>query len=215
VNAQGQIVPGVITVEDLRWESPISESFGAGYDAPLNRVIVGRQHSGDENGATSYATGIVKFNGYPTKVINYTTTTTRAESGGWNWFKTAANQVITGRHHMGDENGNTYYAMGIISCDVTSTPTPRFRVVLRMHPEEANFPMAPLDFIRLSRFRRHNPGYSDDGYNKLTNSFQNNNDHSAEYYDIPVSIINLIICPARITTCVHAMKRALVLVKCS
>lgn len=190
INPQGQIVPGVITVADVRWENSLSESFGAGYDAPVNRVIVGREHTGDENGSTRYATGVVKFNGFPTKMINYTTTTTRKESGGWNWFRTAYDQVLTGRHHMGDENGNTYYGMGTISCDVAGAPQGRFRVVLLMHPEEVNFPMAPMDFIHLSRFRRHNAGASDDGFNKLTNSFLNNNDHTPEYYDIPVSIIN-------------------------
>jgi hypothetical protein len=190
IDAQGQPVAGVITVEDVRWEGGISESYGAGYDAAVNRVIVGRQHSGDENGGTSYATGVVKFNGYPTKVINYNTTTTKAESGGWNWFRTVYNQVVTGRHHMGDENGNTYYSMGTISCDVTTPPADRFRVVVLLHPTEDNFPMNPLDFIRLSRFRQHNEGASDDGFNKNTNRFENNNDHSLPYYDIPVYTIN-------------------------
>lgn len=190
INAQGQPVAGIITVEDVKWGSGLYEADGKGYDAVLNRVIVGRQHSGDENGITWYATGVVKFNGYPTKVINYNTTTTKIESGGWNWFRTVYNQVVTGRHHMGDENGNTYYSMGTISCDVTVPPVDRFRVVLLMHPDEDNFPMNPLDFIRLSRFRRHNQGASDDGFNKNTNRFENNNDHYLQYYDIPVYTVN-------------------------
>ncbi len=190
IDAQGQTVAGVITVEDVRWETGISESAGNGFDAAVNRVVVGRQHSGDENGTTWYATGVVKFNGYPTKVFNYNTTTTKKESGGWNWFQTVYNQVVTGRHHMGDENGNTYYAMGTISCDVTTPPADRFRVVLLLHPSESNFPMNPLDFIRLSRYRMHHGGGSDDGFNKNTNRFENNNDHGLEYYDIPVYTIN-------------------------
>lgn len=197
IDAQGLPVTGSITVEDVRWEYCFNESVPSpspltrsGFDAPVNRVIVGRQHSGDENGITCYATGVVKFNGFPTKVINYNTTTTKKESGGWNWFRTVYNQVVTGRHHMGDENGNTYYAMGTISCDVTSAPVNRFRVVVSLHPDENYYPMNPLDFMRLSRFRMHHGGETDDGFNKNVNNFLNNNDHSLEYYDIPVFTIN-------------------------
>ena len=50
--------------------------------------------------------------------------------------------------------------------------------------------MNPTDFITLSRFRRHNGGSSDDGYNKNNNGFVNGNSHSAEYYNIPVNTIN-------------------------
>lgn len=190
IDAQGYPVQGTITVEDVRWEKNVDESYGAGYDAAVNRVIVGRQHAGDENGITKYATGIVKFNGFPTKVINYNTTTTKPESGGWNWFRTVYNQVVTGRHHMGDENGNTYYSMGTISCDVTAPPADRFRVVLLLESTEDNYPMNPMDFIRLSRFRRHNSNSSDDGFSRTTNRFENNNDHTLQYYDIPVYTIN-------------------------
>lgn len=67
--------------------------------APINRVVVGRQHLGDENGSTKYATAVVKFNGHPTEIKNYAVSETRKESGGWNWFKTSEKQVLTGRHH--------------------------------------------------------------------------------------------------------------------
>jgi len=190
VDPQGRIVIGTITIEDIKWENALQESSGKGYDAPLNRVIVGRQHSGDENGTTQYATGIIKFNGHATEIINYTTSEAKSEAGGWNWFRTDANQILTGRHHFGDENGNTYYCMGTVSCDVTAKPQERFKVMVRLHPGEDNFPMNTLDFIRLSRFRRHNANGSDDGYNKNTGQFVNNNDHTSEYYNIPVSVIN-------------------------
>jgi hypothetical protein len=190
IDPQGRIVIGEITITDIRWEKALEESSGKGYDAPLNRVIVGRQHTGDENTSTQYATAIIKFNGHATEIINYTTSEAKTERGGWNWFKTGANQVVTGRHHFGDENGNTYYCMGTVSCDITVKPKERFKVVVKLHPDENDFPMNTLDFIRLSRFRRHNANGSDDGYNKNTGQFVNNNDHGSEYYNIPVSVIN-------------------------
>lgn len=190
VNSSGQIVMGNITIEDLRWDGGFVESSGMGYDAPVNRVIVGRKHSGDENGTTQYCTAIVKFNGYATTVKDYAVSETRKESGGWNWFRTSSNQVVTGRHHFGDENGNTYYSMGTISCDNTPKPQEKFKVIVSLHPDEKYFPMNPQDFITLSRFRKHRGGNSDDGYNKITNSFVNGNSHGAEYYNIPVGVIN-------------------------
>ena len=190
INPKGEIVAGNITIEDIRWHSAIGESFGGGFDAPQNRVIIGRKHQGDENAETTYATGIVKFNGHLTEIKGYTVSETRKESGGWNWFRTANNQVMTGRHHYGDENGNTYYCMGTISCDKTEKAEDKFKIIVSLHPGEGYYPMNPSDFIVLSRFRKHNEGGSDDGYNKSTNRFENNNDHSAQYYNIPVNIIN-------------------------
>lgn len=190
INPHGEIVVGNITIEDIQWDSEFSESSGMGYDAPVNRVIVGRQHIGDENGKTKYATAIVKFNGNPTEIKDYSISETRKESGGWNWFKTTEQKVLTGRHHFGDENGNTYYSFGVISCDITPHPQNKFEIVIALHPNEKYYPMNPMDFITLSRFRKHHEGASDDGYNKETNSFVNGNSHDANYYNIPVDIIN-------------------------
>lgn len=190
INSQGEVIVGSITIEDIEWDVEFCESSGMGYDAPKNRVVVGRQHLGDENGSTKYATAVVKFNGHPTEIRNYAVSETRKESGGWNWFKTSEEQVLTGRHHFGDENGNTYYSVGIISCDITKRPQDKFEVVLALHPKDKWFPMTPTDFITLSRFRRHNEGSSDDGYNKNTKGFVNGNSHGAEYYNILVNTIN-------------------------
>jgi len=188
----GKTVVGKITVEDVQWETfSKAESNGLMYDAPVGRVIVGRKHSGDENGETRYATGVVKFNGHPTEIRNYAISEAKTEAGGWNWFVAPSDAVITGRHHYGDENGNTYYCYGKIYCDTTAKKETRFRVVVAMHSEERHMPMRPDDFIVLSRFRRHNDGADDDGYNKDTQEFVvGNNDHTAPYYNIPVSIIN-------------------------
>ncbi len=190
INSKGEIVIGSITIEDIKWDTEFEESSGMGYDAPVNRVIVGRQHLGDENGKTKYATAIIKFNGHPTEIKDYAASETRKESGGWNWFKTSEKQVLTGRHHFGDENGNTYYCIGTISCDISNKPQDKFEIIVALHPRDKCFPMNPTDFITLSRFRRHNEGSSDDGYNKNTNGFVNGDSHGTEYYNIPVNTIN-------------------------
>ena len=190
INSKGEVIIGSITIEDIEWDTEFNESSGMGYDAPINRIVVGRQHLGDENGKTKYATAVIKFNGHPAEIKKYAVSETRKESGGWNWFKTSEKQVLTGRHHFGDENGNTYYSVGTISCDITNKPQDKFEVILALHPKDKWFPMNPTDFITLSRFRRHNGGSSDDGYNKNNNGFVNGNSHSAEYYNIPVNTIN-------------------------
>ena len=64
VDENGNIVSRTITVENVLWSPAIKESDSSYISA--NRVIVGRQHNGNENGDTKYATAIVKFNGVST-----------------------------------------------------------------------------------------------------------------------------------------------------
>lgn len=118
VDEDGNAVVGTITVEDVQWSSSVKESSSA-YNAPANRVIVGRQHSGDENGDTQYATAIVKFNGEATVVEEIKSSNAVKESSG-TWFKTDSRSVITGRHHNGDENGETIYYSGVIATEPES-----------------------------------------------------------------------------------------------
>jgi len=190
VNSKGEIVVGNITVEDIQWDKALHEDEGRGYDAPLNRVIVGRKHQGDETDMTQYATAVVKFNGFPTEVRNYTASEARKESGGWNWFTTLEDEIITGRHHFGDENGNTYYCYGKLYCDITEKVQDKIKVVVALHSDEKYYPMNPTDFITLSRFRKHVEGGADYGYNKNSNEFVEGNSHNNEYYNIPTDVLN-------------------------
>jgi len=82
VDSNGNLISGTITVEDVRWETSFKESSGSGYDALSGRVIVGRQHSGDENGQTKYATAIVKFNAQSTTLGNGINSSSIKESSG-------------------------------------------------------------------------------------------------------------------------------------
>ena len=110
VGKAGNILNAIITIENVHWENYFSESSGEGYNAPADRVIVGREHIGDENGQTRYATAVVKYNGHTTIIKDYTVSEARKESSGY-LFQSGISQVMTGRHHYGDENGNTYCAM--------------------------------------------------------------------------------------------------------
>lgn len=118
IDSKGNVVSGTITIEDVKWDRSIKES-AEGYNAPTNRVIVGRQHDGDENGQTKYATAIVKFNGKPTYVNNTVISQAIKESAGV-WFKSSEREVITGRQHLGDENKNTFYYTGVITTQESS-----------------------------------------------------------------------------------------------
>ena len=59
-----------------------------------------------------------------------------------------------------------------------------------LHPQEKYFPMNPIDFIFLSRFRHHIGWGRDYGYNKVLNEWIKTDEKSPEYYDIPLDIIN-------------------------
>ncbi len=189
VSANGEVIADAdITVQNVTWVEYEKESTGEGYDAPYGKVIVGRRHSGDENGGTAYAIGDVFYNGHPTYIDNYHISAPKKESDGI-WFKVTNDSVITARHHYGDENGTTYYGMGTIVCDEPVKPDKKIVLHVKMHSEDPYFPMHPVDYIRLSRLRRHVKGGADYGYNKNTRTFVEGDSHSSVYYDIPLDVI--------------------------
>lgn len=189
ISVNGEVIEDAdITVQNVTWVEYEKESTGEGYDAPYGKVIVGRRHSGDENGGTAYAIGDVFYNGHPTYISNYHISAPKKESDGV-WFKVNDDSVITARHHYGDENGTTYYGFGTIVCDEPAKPDEKIVLHVKMHSEDPYFPMHPVDYIRLSRLRRHVKGGTDYGYNKNTNTFVKGDSHSSEYYDIPLSVI--------------------------
>lgn len=130
VDENGNLVAGTITVEDIKWDAFIKESSGNGYDAPAGRIIVGRQHRGDENGQTRYATALIKIDGKSIILEEGITSSSIKESSGI-WFKTDANRVMTGRHHRGDENGQTYYtAAKVVVANSSTEPAPEGTIII-------------------------------------------------------------------------------------
>lgn len=190
IDNTGQPIEATITVEDGIWSNWFKESSGAGFTASAGRVIIGREHQGDENGNTRYLTGVVKFNGKPTQITNVVNAGPFKESSGI-FYTTNPQQVIISRIHQKDENGNTTYQAGTIVFNYQNPNANSFRVVVRLHPTEEYFPMNPLDFIKKSRFRHMVGLGSDGGYDKTLPGWRNsNNDHTPQFYDIPVSTIN-------------------------
>lgn len=66
----------------------------------------------------------------------------------------------------------------------------KFAPIVLLHPEDTHFPMHPLEFISVSRFRHHISWGQDFGYNKVAQEWIRINERSPEYYDIPLKVIN-------------------------
>ncbi|MET8050207.1 hypothetical protein ABZU75_21670 [Streptosporangium sp. NPDC005286] len=94
------------------WFGYMKES-NSNFSAPLDQVIVGRRHYGDENGATEYKTGALYLQGRQVRITNRTWTSAYTESG--HTTQAGFNQVMTGRNHSGDENGKTQYQYGTVT----------------------------------------------------------------------------------------------------
>lgn len=74
--------------------------------------------------------------------------------------------------------------------DLTPAQIASFAPIVRLHPNEAYMPMDPMLFVQLSRFRHHRSLQSDQGFNKVTGVWDTTDSHAAQYYDIPVAVVN-------------------------
>ncbi|WP_432926462.1 hypothetical protein ACQPZZ_35955 [Microbispora sp. CA-135349] len=86
---------------------PVWESTGIQVTCPPNQVLTGRSHSGDERGQTIYYCSRILINGEQVEVHSGDWTTPQRESR--SDYSAPNNQVIVGRWHQGDENGDTRY----------------------------------------------------------------------------------------------------------
>lgn len=133
IDANGNTVAGNIEVVDQEWSDYRPEPNGGYVDNPqfywafTNRVLTGRQHTGDENGNTRYKSAAIKFNGA------YCSVNCNENNGGGNSIQIALEayysnytsptfQVFLGRCHNGDENGATGYITGTIYKSSGFTP---------------------------------------------------------------------------------------------
>lgn len=93
---------------EMAWSLNQNESDHA-YDCPPNTVMTGREHIGDENGATRYECAKLKDDwGNDIQVIPGE----RIDAGDFEGsnFECPENQVLVHRGHRGDtESGNVYY----------------------------------------------------------------------------------------------------------
>ncbi|MEV7010157.1 hypothetical protein [Streptosporangium sp. NPDC051022] len=96
------------------WSAGQKESRSL-YVAPTDQALVGRWHSGDENGATKYLAGMFFWQG---KQIHFSSPDWSGyyKESGHSW-RAGTNQVMTGRQHSGDENGATRYQYATVTIE--------------------------------------------------------------------------------------------------
>lgn len=87
-----------------------SSSF---YPAPNDQALVGRWHSGDENGYTKYLAGMFFWQGKQVRFSSPNWSGALKESG--HSWRAGAGQVMVGRQHSGDENGYTRYQYATVT----------------------------------------------------------------------------------------------------
>ncbi len=189
IDWQGNRLPGEVTIEDYQWSKSIPENQGTGFDAPVNRVVVGREHYGDETRPTIYRTAVVKYNGHPTYISNYNISEIQREND--SDFQSGPREVVTGRQHYGDENGFTFFQYGMIYAHPHLEPNPLpFDLVVSLHANEENFPMSAFDFAVVSRLRRHQELGEDMGFDKTLDKYVVSNSQAPNFYNIPIGKIN-------------------------
>ncbi|CAI1824573.1 Uncharacterised protein [Serratia marcescens] len=101
----GAEVTDLTTIAAEGWSTPVKESY-SNFQCGENSVLIGRQHSGDENGTTLYQCAKTNL-----KIESITTSEQMRESSGVNYV-CPDNQVMVGRKHDGDEDGYTSYTCG-------------------------------------------------------------------------------------------------------
>lgn len=86
---------------------------GSDFHCPENEVMIGRKHSGDENGYTTYFCGQIYVNGQRAEVSEPPYKVRVEESH--SHYYTPDGHAVVGRMHYGDENGTTWYYSAPIS----------------------------------------------------------------------------------------------------
>ncbi|MDR8413294.1 hypothetical protein MTP10_31750 [Nonomuraea sp. 3-1Str] len=96
------------------WSSPQRENRSS-YTAPVDQVVVGRWHTGDENGMTQYLSAALYWQGRQVRLTDPLWTGEYKESS--HIWQASAGKVMVGRSHSGDENGRTKYQYATVSFD--------------------------------------------------------------------------------------------------
>ena len=92
------------------WSANIKESSGIAYICPASKVVIGRWHSGDENGNTQYyCCNVRPVAGSATVVPTTCAWSGNIKESSGIAYTCPADKVVAGRWHGGDENGNTQY----------------------------------------------------------------------------------------------------------
>ncbi|MBB4913225.1 hypothetical protein [Streptosporangium saharense] len=93
--------------------SPGQKESRSSYSAPADQALVGRSHTGDENGTTRYRAATLSWQGRPVRLTATTWSGDHKESK--HTFQADYNRVLVGRSHSGDENGKTRYQHALVT----------------------------------------------------------------------------------------------------
>lgn len=74
--------------------------------------------------------------------------------------------------------------------DLTPAQIALYAPYVRLSATDTYFPMDPIDYIRISRFRHHINNGADQGYSRLSGTWTRGDLFDWHYYDIAVSFIN-------------------------
>ncbi|SEH01332.1 hypothetical protein SAMN05444920_12036 [Nonomuraea solani] len=88
------------------------ESMGIQFTCPPNQVLTGRSHYGDERAKTTYHCSRILINDEQVQVHSGDWTSPQRESR--SDYSAPDHQVIVGRWHQDDENGDTRYRTGAL-----------------------------------------------------------------------------------------------------
>lgn len=107
-------------------ENTVKESNST-FECPPNMALIGRKHSGDENGSTTYQSAplVIDPNTGESRTITISDTSGWIDAGKQSSlkYKAPAGYVITGRKHDGDENGRTYFKISRVYVGQTYSRT--------------------------------------------------------------------------------------------
>ncbi|MER7207957.1 hypothetical protein ABT340_12895 [Streptosporangium sp. NPDC000239] len=93
--------------------TPGQKESRSSYSAPADQALVGRSHTGDENGTTRYRTATLSWQGRPVRLTGAVWSGDLKESR--HTFQADYNRVLVGRSHSGDENGKTRYQHALVT----------------------------------------------------------------------------------------------------
>ena len=101
-----------VSVRDRVWSPGLKESDGIYFVCPMNKIMTGRAHDGDENGQTRYECATASRAG---RDLTVTLQAWSDEIGEANSvYNCPAGQFLVGRWHKDDENGPTKYRCAIL-----------------------------------------------------------------------------------------------------
>lgn len=83
------------------------------FEAPESNAMVGREHDGDENGISVVYFAMLTYLGRPVTLVNKRWSETYTEES--HESKANPGEIMTGRKHFGDENGDTEYQYAVVT----------------------------------------------------------------------------------------------------